>query len=143
MLATALLEDRDGLPHFANGLKIAQHDDVIGQIAGIDISGHAVSEHTLLYAYQKGHDSALSKIGKQLMQMRCQEAFVRHRIQIAVQAVDHDHFCAPVRLPADDMGKLARRQFCRIDLLDRKLLRRDRIAQIHSKSVSAVQQIIR
>src|SRR5476649_591414 len=93
--AAAFLEHGDGLLHCAVGFKVAQHDDVVGDVAGVDRGGHAGAYHALLDADDQRDDAALAQIGQQLVQVGGQEALVRHRVQVAVQAVDDDHAGAP------------------------------------------------
>jgi hypothetical protein len=56
------------------------------------------------------------------VELRRQELFVRHRVQVAVQAVDHDDACLVLldRM-SYQVGEFAGRKFSGIDLLDANL----------------------
>src|SRR3954471_640184 len=66
MIAAALFEHGNGLLNFAGRLEVAQHDDVVREIAGVERSAAGVSEHALLNADQQGQHAALSEESKQL-----------------------------------------------------------------------------
>ena len=56
MRAAALLDDRDRLPHLAAGLEVAEQDDGVGQVAGVDRRVHLPADQSLMGAdQQRGH----------------------------------------------------------------------------------------
>ena len=60
-------------------------------------------------------DAALPEVGQQLVQLDDQEALVRHRVQVAVQAVDDDHRRAVLLDRVADRVRRTRRATARPD----------------------------
>ena len=46
-------------------------------------------EHPVLGHHHKGSHALLVEISEQFVEVRCEEPLLRHRVQVAVQAVDH------------------------------------------------------
>lgn len=81
----------------------------------------------------------MAEVGKKLMELGREETFLRHRLQVAVQAVDHDHFCPrltvfPLDGPADLVGKLPRRKLGRVDGLDGDVARVEVSGKVHPEA---------
>ena len=69
------------------------------------------------------------------MELDCQETLFGHRIQIAVQTIDHHHFhLLLVDGSANAMCKFARRQFGRIDFVHPRGAVLQMFAQIDSQA---------
>jgi hypothetical protein len=139
--AAALLEHRDRLAHVALVLVHAQHHDRVGQVAGVDRRTRRRADQVALRGHQEGGDAALVQVGQQLVQLPGQEARVGHRVQVAVEAVDHHHARAVAldRL-AHLPGELPRRYLGRVDRADQRLARSAALDQRHPEVGHPLQQ---
>ena len=98
-------------------LEIAQHDHRIAQIADVEWRIHR-ADQPMLSKDQDRQNALLPEIGQEFVHLQDEKSLVRHRAQIAVQAVDDDdagvvdfdalpHIC----------GEFARRQLGWVNLL--------------------------
>src|ERR1700709_1360912 len=118
VLTASFLQEGECAPHAAIELEIAQHQHAIGEIADVEGRIHR-SEHAMLREHQNGKDPELTEVAQQLVHLQDQEALVRHRVQVAIEAVDdHDTRVSGFSAAAYGIGKLARRHFGRVDLLN-------------------------
>src|SRR5438046_6220556 len=88
----------------------------------------------MLRQNQNRDDSKLVERTEQLMHLQDEKALLRHRIHIAVQAIDDDDTDRIVLYTvSDNVGKFARRHLGRIDLLHTDLAGVDLPLQRHAK----------
>src|ERR1700750_2045158 len=77
--------------------------------------------------------SLLVQEGKQLVYLERQKAFLRHRLQIAVKAVDDDDGGVTLGYGStDERSEFAGRHLRGIDLMQGDVIRRDQRADLHS-----------
>jgi hypothetical protein len=95
----------------------------------------------LVGADQQRRDVTLPQVHQELVQVDGEEALPRHRVEISVQAVDHDARGAVVlHLVADLVRELARRELRGIDLPDRDDARFVVSAQRNPDAVAASEE---
>ena len=85
--AAALLHDRDRLADPSLRLEVAQQDHAVGEIADVDRRVHRADQAVLREHEHRGH-AVLPEVAEQLVQMQQEEPLLRHRVEIAVEAVD-------------------------------------------------------
>src|SRR4030088_207501 len=82
---------------------------------------------------QDRQNPMLVQVGEQLVYLERQKAFLRHGLQIAVEAVDDDDGGVPLDdTSADERSELAGRHLCGIDLMQGDTTGRDQRADLHS-----------
>src|ERR1700732_4190386 len=75
----------------------------------------------------------LVQVGEQLVYLERQKAFLRHCLQIAVEAVyDDDSSISLNHASTDERSELTRRHLCRIDLMQDDITRREQRGELHS-----------
>ena len=118
MIAASLLHDRKRTPHASIELKIAQHQHAVGEIADVERRIHR-SDKAMLRQHQDGQDATLTEIAQQFVHLQNQEALIRHRVEVAVKAIDdHDLSVSVLNAAPHGVGELARSHFSRINLLN-------------------------
>ena len=134
MRAAAFLDDGNRAPHPAFRLEIPQHQHRIAQIADIERRLHR-SHQAVLGQDQDRDDAELIEGAEQLVHLQDEKTLLRHRIHIAVQAVDDDD-AMPSLLDtlANQVGKFAGRHLGRVDLLHPDLARIDMVLQRHAET---------
>jgi len=133
--AAAFLDDRDRLTHFALQFEIAQQHHSIREIARIDGRGHLRSDEALVRPDQYRGDAILTEIRQELMQLNREETFLGHRVQVAVQAVDHDDTrLVDFDCAAHRVRELAGRELRGIDLLHGHAPRIEVYFEIHAEA---------
>ena len=92
----------------------------------------------MLRQNQYRDDAELIEIAQELVHLKDQEFFVGHGVQIAVEAVDHDHarFLLFDSL-AHNRGKLAGRHFSWVDLLNDEAASCDMGAKGNAQTIRA------
>src|SRR4029453_18170256 len=139
--AAALLQYRDRLTNHAAGLEVAQDDDRVGQVAGVDRRLHLHADQAVLRADQKRGDTGLAEERQQLVQLDDQELLVRHRVEIAVEAVDDDDPGVVLRdRPADVVNEFAGRQLRGVDLAHADPAGIDMRLEVHAHAGAARKQ---
>ena len=88
---------------------------------------------------EEGHDPLVAEVGEQFMELGDQEPLLGHRVQVAVQAVDDDHFRPRLAVFSldgrpDAVGELPRRQLGRVDRLDGDVARVDVLRDVHPEA---------
>ena len=117
MRADALLQDRDRFPNFPLRLKKPQQQHGVAEIAEVDRRFHD-ADHAMLGHDQDRQNALLVQVGEQLVYLEREKAFLRHRLQIAVEAVDDDDGGVSLDdASTDERSELAGRHLCRIDLM--------------------------
>src|SRR5260370_11236597 len=82
---------------------------------------------------QDRQHSVLVQIGEQLVYLESQKAFLRHCLQVAVEAVDDDDGGVPLGdASTDERSELTGRHLCGIDLMQDDITGRDQRADLHS-----------
>ena len=121
VVAAALLHDRKRPAYRAAEFEVAQHDHRVAQVADVERRIHR-ADQPVLGEYEDGEHALLPEIGQQFVHLQDEEAFIRHRREIAVETVDDDDTGAVV-LDAGPYGRgeLSRRELGRIDLLEAQL----------------------
>src|SRR3954466_9747186 len=73
----------------------------------------------MLGQHQDGKDASVTEIAQQLVHLKNQKTLVRHRVEIAIEAVNYHYPRVSTFYAAPHcVGKLARRHFSRGDLLE-------------------------
>jgi hypothetical protein len=78
---------------------------------------HLRTDQPLMGADQDGRDTPLCQKHQQFVQLNRQESFFGRRVQLTIQAVDHDHLGALFDNPTNRVGEFPLRQLGRIHLL--------------------------
>ena len=91
MWTTTLLHNGEGLAYLTGPLKISEEQNRVCQIADVDGGVHRRSDEAMLSQGEDSGDPLLAQIGKELVQLHCEELLVGHGIEQAVHAVDHQH----------------------------------------------------
>src|SRR5512135_2169609 len=136
--AAPLLHDRDGLPHLAHGLEVAEKDDSVREVGYVDGRLHRPDE-AVLGDQEERHDALVPEVGQEFMELGDEEPLLGHGIEVAVQAVD-DYDSRPPRAVGpldgrpDPVGELARRQLGRVDGLDADAARLDVLRDVHPEA---------
>ena len=118
MGAHAFLDDRNGAPNPAHRLEIAQEDDGVGKIGHIDRGLHVADQAMLSHRQEGGGALPIEEL-QQLMHVQDKLLLLRHRLLIAIEAVDHDGARAKgFDARPHAVRKFARAHFGGIDLLD-------------------------
>lgn len=143
MPPAALLDHRNQLPQLTVGFEVAEQNDVVGQIAGVERRTHRRSQQAALRNDEEGRDAAVAEIDQQFVKLSDQEALFRHGMKVAVETIDNDqlHALALAGLggPADFVGELARGKFGRIDRTNFDHAIRDMAAQRRADAVRPLQ----
>src|SRR3954468_11727556 len=71
-------------------LEVAKQDHGVGEIAGIDRREHLGADYPLVRADQQRRHALLAEEHQQLVQLDREEPLAGHRVEVAVQAVEHD-----------------------------------------------------
>jgi hypothetical protein len=122
--AAALLHHRDRLPDLAARLEVAEQDHGVDEVARLDRRLHRAADEPGVRRHEQRRDAALAEVGEQLVELHGEEALLGHRVEVAVEAVDHDGCARLAPPPPSDRGdELAGRELGRIDRLDRHACR--------------------
>src|SRR5205814_939389 len=106
-----------GLANRALCLEKPQQQNRVAQIAEINRRLNGADE-TVLGHYQDRQDASLVQVCDQLVDLERQKTFLRHRLQIAVEAVDHDDGGFSLDDAAtDEGGEFARGHLCGVDFM--------------------------
>src|SRR5690348_702130 len=137
MAAAALLYHRERAPDRAVVFEVAQHQYGIAQVT--DVHGRVHGAHqSVLREYQQRQHAKLAQVTQQLVHLQDEEALVRHRVEIAVQAVyDDDPRLVALDGFAHALGEFPRRQFRGIYLLEANKAFSHRVVQGQSERPGA------
>src|SRR5262245_1816154 len=117
MMATALLDHGYRLLDFASGFEIAQGQNSIRQVAQIHGCFGGCDYSVLGHDENRAH-ALLVEISAEFVQLIVEIPLTRHRIEIAVETVNHYQLHARIHTATNANGEFAWRQFGGINLLD-------------------------
>src|SRR3546814_16598598 len=89
VLAPALLDHRDRLPHFTARFEVAHQDHGIGEIADVHRCTHVVADQAVMRARPQRRDTPLAQKAQQLVQLDDEELLAGQRIELTIEAVTH------------------------------------------------------
>ncbi len=120
------------------GLVIAEQDHAVCQIADVDGGRHPRPDEAVLGHHQDRGDPALAEETEQLVQVEGEEPLLGHGVEVAVEAVNHDHLDVVLLDRAAHLAaELARRELGRIDLLDEDQTVVDGLGERHRQGLCA------
>ena len=117
MRAASFLHDRNGAPYPALRLEIPQHQHRIAEIADIERRLHRAHQ-PMLRQDQDGDDPELIEGAQEFVHLEDKKTFLRHRVHVAVQAVnDDDPYALALDAFPHPVGEFSRRHLGWVDLL--------------------------
>src|SRR5262245_40826044 len=91
--SASLFHHRDGLLDLSGILKVAEQNNGVSQITGVDRRLYVTADHPVLSNHHKCGHPMPAEIGQKLMEMSGEEPLLGHCVHVAVETIDNDDVC--------------------------------------------------